>query len=132
MIVLDASAVVELLLGTDVGHAVADAIDDPEVGLHVPHLLDVEVAQVLRRYVRDGELTPQEASAALGDLQALDLQRHAHDPLLQRMWALRQNLNAYDATYVALAEGLDAPLLTCDAKLARSPGATADVQVVKG
>lgn len=122
MIVLGASAVIELLLGTDAGHVVADAINDPEVGLHVPHLLDVEVLEVLRRFVRDGELSAHEAAAALEDLQALDLQRHAHEALLQRMWSLRQNVGAYDAAYVALAEGLDAPLLTCDARLARSSG----------
>jgi predicted nucleic acid-binding protein len=131
VIVLDASAVIELLLGTDAGHAVADAIDEPEVGLHVPHLLDVEVAQVMRRCVREGELTAAEASAALDDLRALDLQRHGHEPLLERVWALRQNMTAYDAVYVALAEGLDATLLTCDARLARTPGVKADVETVR-
>jgi predicted nucleic acid-binding protein len=110
---------VELLLDTPRGQAVATRIADPAVGLHVPHLADVEVIQVLRRYATDGELNAVEATAALEDLRALDLQRHAHEPLLDRVWALRQNLSAYDAVYVALAEVLDTTLLTCDGRLAR-------------
>ena len=131
MIVLDASAVVELLLGTAAGHSVADRIADPRVGLHVPHLLDVEVAQTLRRLEREGELGPGAAASALGELRALDLERHAHEPLLDRVWALRRNLTAYDAVYVALAEALDADLLTCDARLARAPGMAARVELVE-
>ena len=131
MIVLDASALVELLLGTSTGRAVAGRIADPEVSLHVPHLADVEVAQTLRRYVRERELDAASASAALGDLSALDLERHSHEPLLDRVWALRENLTAYDAVYVALAEALDAPLLTCDGRLARAPGMAHRVELVR-
>ena len=130
MIVLDASALVELLLDTPRGQAVATRIADPAVGLHVPHLADVEVIQALRRYATDGELNAVEAAAALEDLRALDLQRHAHEPLLDRVWALRQNLSAYDAVYVALAEVLDTTLLTCDGRLARAPGLARRVELV--
>ena len=123
MIVLDASAIVELLLNTPTGRALATRIADPALGLHVPHLADVEVAQALRRYAKEGEIDLAAAAAALEDLRALDLQRHAHEPLLDRIWELRQNLSAYDAVYLALAEGLDTVLVTCDGRLARAPGA---------
>ena len=130
MIVLDASAVLELLLGTRSGRSIAAKIADPALSLHAPHLLDVEVAQALRRYLRNGELTSKDAEGALQDLHDLDIERYAHEPLLDRVWALRKNLTAYDAVYVALAEALDTTLLTCDAKLARAPGATGRVQCV--
>lgn len=130
MIVLDASALIEMLLGTTAGRTLASRIRDPELGLHAPHLADVEVAQALRRYVRDGALDADAARAALADLRALDLERHAHEPLLDRVWALRDNVTAYDAVYVALAEALDAPLLTGDAHLARAPGMEARVELV--
>ena len=112
MIVLDASALLELLLGTPEGSLVADRIDDPTLGLHVPHLADLEVAQTLRRQVRDGDLDAASAAAALDNLRSLDLERHAHEPLLERVWAFRQHLSAYDAVYVALAEALDTVVLT--------------------
>jgi predicted nucleic acid-binding protein len=123
MIVLDASAVLELLLSTHAGRSVATRIEDPAISLHAPCLLDVEVMQALRRYVRERELTPKDALAAIEDLRALDIERHAHEPLLDRVWRLRDNLTAYDAVYVALAEALETTLLTCDARLARAPGA---------
>lgn len=130
MIVLDASALVELLLETAIGRKVALRIADPNVGLHVPHLADVEVAQALRRYAREGDLNHAEARSALDDLRDLDLQRHSHEPLLDRAWELRDNISTYDAVYVALAEALDAVLLTCDSKLARSRGIKAEVELV--
>lgn len=131
MIVLDASCLVELLLGTAQGRAIATRISDPAVSLHIPHLADVEVIQTLRRYVRDGEIDQAAARDAIDDLRSLDLERHAHEPLLNRVWTLRQNLSAYDAVYVALAEALDATLLTCDARLSRAPGAFKRVEVVR-
>ena len=131
MIVLDASALVELVLGTASGRGIAARVADPAVSLHAPHLADVEVAQTLRRYTRDGELDALDARAALDDFRALDLQRHAHEPLLDRVWALRENLSAYDAVYVALAEALDAVLLTCDGRLARAPRVAARVELVR-
>jgi predicted nucleic acid-binding protein len=130
VIVLDASALVELLLGTAEGEAVARRIADPELSLHVPHLVDLEVVQALRRYVREREIDASDARLMLGELRALDLQRHAHEPLLDRVWALRSNLTAYDAVYVALAEALDAVLVSCDRRLARAPGGSARVEYI--
>ncbi len=130
MIVLDASALVELLLETTAGRRIASRIADPADGLHVPHLADVEVAQALRRYARDGDLGGADAEAALDDLRALDLQRHSHEPLLDRAWELRDNLTIYDAVYVALAEALDAELVTCDGRLARASGVRARTTLI--
>jgi predicted nucleic acid-binding protein len=131
MIVLDASAVVELLLDTVAGRRVGALIADAETGLHVPHLLDVEALSALRRFAREGILDDEEVEAAIDDLLALDLQRHSHEGLLERVWALRQNLSAYDGIYVALAEALDATLITCDSRLARTSGTRARIEVVK-
>ena len=130
MIVLDASCLVELLVGTPQGRFIAARIADPSQSLHVPHLADVEIAQTLRRLVRDKEIDADEAVMAIEDLRLLDLERHAHEPLLDRIWALRGNLSAYDAVYVALAEALDTTLLTCDRRLARAPGLAGRVELV--
>ena len=130
MIVLDASALLELLIGTARGAAIADRIADPAISLHVPHLADLEVAQALRRYEREGDLDAGGAEAALEALAQLDVERHPHEPLLRRVWALRGNLTAYDAAYVALAEALDAKVITCDARLARAPGVARCVELV--
>ena len=130
MIVLDASALVELILVTPTGQAIAGRIADPSEGLHAPHLADIEVVQALRRYVREGEIDVDTAETALDDLRTLDLQRHAHEPLLERVWELRKNLTAYDAVYVALAEVLDGVVLTCDRRLAHAPGMTRRVALV--
>jgi predicted nucleic acid-binding protein len=131
MTVLDASALVELLLGTQTGRSIAARIADPTLALHVPHLADIEVTQALRRYVREGALDADSASAALENLQSLDLDRHSHEPLLDRVWALRENLTACDAVYIALAEALDCTLLTCDGRLARAPGLSRRVELVR-
>lgn len=128
MIVLDASAVLELLLGTSAGRSVADRIAVQSETLHAPHLLDLEVAQVLRRYCAGSALDLERARIALDDLSALDLYRYPHEPMLERIWQLRDNLTAYDAAYVALAETLNAPLLTFDARLANAPGHAAHVE----
>jgi predicted nucleic acid-binding protein len=130
VIVLDASALVELLLGTPAGRNVASRIADPDLALHTPHLADIEVLQAMRRYVREGQIAPDDAAAALHDLRGLDLHRHAHEPLLDRVWSLRANMSAYDAVYVALSEALDAQLLTCDGRLARAPGTKARIALV--
>lgn len=131
MIVLDASALVDLLLHTATGELALARIGDPAVVLHTPHLADIEVTQVLRRYVRAGEIAEETAAAALVDLRDLDLQRHAHEPLLERVWQLRHNLTAYDAVYVALAEVLDGVLLTCDGALSRAPGLACRVELLQ-
>lgn len=130
MIVIDASVVIEVLLQTNDGVVITERLLSRRESLHAPHLIDVEVAQVLRRYVLRGELYPERARQALDVLAELPLTRYAHEPLLGRMWALRENLTAYDAAYVALAEGLRAPLVTRDGRLAAAPGLAARVQLV--
>lgn len=129
MIVLDASAAVDWLLRTPAGQRIEQRIYARNETLHTVHLLDVEFAQVLRRLVRDGTLASNRADEAIEDLAALRVTRYAHVLLLDRIWRLRQNLSAYDAAYVALAEELKAPLLTRDRRLAAAPGHAAAVEV---
>lgn len=129
MIVLDASAVVELVLWSDAGRRVGARIAHATQTLHAPHLLDVEVAQVLRRAERLKLLRPERAAEALATAADLDLVRYGHQPLLPRAWELRRNCTAHDAVYLALAEALDAPLLTLDTRLAAVPGVRCDVQI---
>ena len=131
MIVVDASAILELLLRTEVGLRVEKRLLSPRESLHAPHLLDVEVAQVVRRLAATNKLPEERGGEALLDLADLPLARYAHDPLLPRIWELRHNVTAYDAAYLALAEALRAPLVTCDARLASAPGHSADVQVCR-
>jgi predicted nucleic acid-binding protein len=115
MIVVDSSAVLELLLNTSAAAQVAMRIRQPEQTLHAPHLMDLEVVQTLRRYVRSGEMPEGRAREALEDFCALPIERYPHDAFLDRIWQWRNNVTAYDAAYLALAEVLEAPLLTCDA-----------------
>ena len=98
--------------------------------LHAPELLDLEVAQVLRRLVREGALSGSRAEAAIEDLLDLRITRYPHSVLLPRMWQLRHNLSAYDAAYVVLAEKLGATLLTRDARLASAARHAATIEVV--
>ncbi len=130
MIVIDASAVIEMLLGLDRADAVIQRAFSKNETLHAPHLLDVEVAQVVRRYWRAGDLTAARGEEALRDLADLPIQRYPHEPLLARVWQLRNNVTAYDAVYVALSEGLGAGLLTLDGALARIPGVRIHVEVL--
>lgn len=102
---------------------------EPGQVLHAPHLLDVEVTQVLRWLERAGTLATSRAEEARDDLHALRLVLHDHRPLLDRVWHLRHNLSAYDGLYVALAEALEAPLVTTDGRLAEAPGHGAEVVV---
>ena len=131
MIVVDASALVEFLLQTPLGARVEARLFRDRDEFHSPHLADVEVTQGLRRLVRAGELSPDRAAEAIADLADLDLHRHAHLDLLTRAWKLRDNITAYDAMYVALAEALDASIVTCDAPLARAPGHRAQIEVIE-
>lgn len=131
MIVLDASTVVDFLLGTPAAARIEKRILSSRETWHAPHLLDLEVAQVLRRYVREGEIKTARGRQALEDLMILPLSRYPHDVLLPRIWELRQNVTTYDAAYVALAELLEAPLLTRDARLASVPGLRAEIEVVQ-
>ena len=130
MIVVDSSAVLEVLLATPAGAQVEERIFSPGESLHAPHLLDLEVVQVLRRYSAAGELTPQRAREALNDLADLPISRYPHDLFLFRVWQLRHNLTAYDAVYLALAEALSAPLVTRDARLASAPGHRARIELL--
>lgn len=131
MIVVDASAVTEFLLQTPLGQRVEARLFGGNEALHAPHLLDVEVVQALRRLVRTGDLGPGRAEEALDDLAALAIRRHAHFDLLRRAWELRDNLTAYDAMYVALAEATAAPLVTCDRPLGATPGHAAQMDIVR-
>ena len=130
MIVLDASAVVELLLVTAAGRKLAERIRPSSISLNAPHLVDVEVTQAVRKYVLAGAISGERGRLALRHLAELDLERYSHTPLLPRIWALRENLTAYDATYVALAEVLQATLLTSDQRIASAPGIQAAVELV--
>jgi len=127
--VLDASAAVELLLNTPAGRRVSSRLDDETEVIHAPHLIDIEVAQVLRRHVLHGLVTDARAVRALDRWRDLDMERYAHTPLLDRVWQLRHNVSAYDAVYVALAEALFSPLVTGDARLARAPGLNVRIEL---
>jgi predicted nucleic acid-binding protein len=130
LIVVDASAVIEVLLRTPAARAVESHMFALGETLHAPHLLDVEVAQVIRRYAANGDIDAGRGRAALDDLADMNLQRYPHGFLLPRVWDLRENITAYDAVYIALAEALDAVLLTRDQRLARAAGHRARVVVV--
>lgn len=130
MIVLDASAAIEWLLQTKVGGRVEERIFADADTLHAPHVLDLEVAQVLRRYVTARIITADRGREALDDLLDVALTRYPHAALLERIWELRDNLTAYDAAYVALAEALDAPLVTCDGRTASAPSHHARVDLI--
>ncbi len=125
MRVLDAGVIVEL---------VANDLDPDRLGVEelvAPHLIDSEVTNVLRRLVVAHDLTEEQGALALEGFTRLTLTRYPADWLRPRMWALRHNLSAYDATYVALAEMVGATaLLTTDARLAKAPGVQCDVQVI--
>ncbi len=128
MIVVDASAVVEF---------VASSVPDEELwrrlvtdaDLHAPHLLDVEVANAFRRLTSRGRINADRAADALLDADAMAIERYPHSPLLGRAWELRHDLTMYDAVYVSLAELLGAPLVTCDAALARAQGVRAEIEL---
>lgn len=130
MIVLDASALVEWLLRTPTGLKVQARLLREPTSLHAPHLIDLEIAQVLRRLVTIGDIDARDAEDVLADLSDVALTRHAHDVLLPRVWQLRGGLTSYDASYVSLAEALDGPLLTCDRRLAAVRGHWARVEVI--
>jgi predicted nucleic acid-binding protein len=130
VIVIDASAATELLLDTRVGRQVGVRMLEAEGELFAPHVFDLEVAQALRRCARRGLVSSDYARMAVQDLADLAIVRQPHDVLLPRIWSLRENATAYDAAYLALAEALDAPLVTCDARLAKVPGFAERVEVI--
>jgi predicted nucleic acid-binding protein len=130
VIVLDASAVVEWLLRLPRAGLVEERLSRQDRSLHAPHLVDLEVAQVVRRLAARGVVSVERGRQALEDLVDLEMTRYPHDVLLPSVWRLRENLTAYDAAYVALAEALDAPLVTMDARLSSAPGHRARIDVV--
>jgi predicted nucleic acid-binding protein len=131
VIVVDASALLEVLLNTVAGRKIGERLFDGNDTLHAPHVLDLEVMQVLRRYTLSGQMDAERSQDALQDLADLPLNRYPHDVFIFRIWALRRNLTAYDAAYIALAEALDAPLITRDAAMARASGHRARIELIR-
>ena len=128
MLVVDTSAVVAALVGRPPDRRLVDRLGH-DGDLHAPHLLDVELLHALRRLVRTGQLTQERAADARADFAELAVVRYGHQPLADRVWHLRDSLTAYDATFVALAEALEVPLVTCDARLARASAHRAAVEL---
>jgi predicted nucleic acid-binding protein len=129
VIVLDASAAVDWLLQTAAGQRIEKRIYSHNESLHTPHLLDLEVTQVLRRLVREGTVSAHRADEAIRDLLDLRITRYPHFVLLRRIWQLRHNVSAYDAAYVVLAEKLGAALVTRDGRLASASGHAAPIEL---
>jgi predicted nucleic acid-binding protein len=128
--VLDASVLVEFLTGGERAEGAERQIGASSGWLWAPYLVDAEVGHALRRNVRAGELSARAARAALTDLMDMRLQRISHDLLADRAWELRQNVSFYDGLYIALAEALEAPLLTLDSRLAGAAGVRAEIELV--
>lgn len=122
MLVIDASAVVELLMASPTGSAVGDFVFSSDEPLAAPQLVDIEVLHAIRRFHRTGVLSLDRSEQALEDFGDLPINRYGHEILRAGMWRLRNNVTAYDAAYIALAEILEARIVTCDGKLARSSG----------
>jgi len=129
VIVLDASAAIDWLLQTAAGKRIERRIYSHNESLHAPHLLDLEVGQVLRRLLREGSVSSDRANQAIEDLLDLRMTRYPHFVLLPRIWQLRHNLSAYDAAYVVLAEKLGASLVTRDGRLASASGHAASIEL---
>jgi predicted nucleic acid-binding protein len=125
VIVVDASAAIAALLNAGPART---ALSDEAV--HAPHLIDSEVAQALRRLVLRRSLGADDGWAALDSWRRLGIIRHSVGGLLDRVWELREDVSAHDASYLALAEALDCSLLTADARLGRAPGLRCPVTVV--
>ena len=129
MIVLDASAAVDWLLQTPAGQHIEKRLYSRNETLHAPHLIDLEVTQVLRRLALQGVVSVHRADEAVRDLLDLRITRYPHLVLLPRIWQLRHNFSAYDAAYIVLAEKLGAALVTRDARLGAASGHAAPVEV---
>jgi predicted nucleic acid-binding protein len=130
VIVVDASAVAEIVLRLPAAAAVERRVHDMRETLHAPHLIDVEIASAVRRYAARGEIDDERGRLALEALADFPVNRHPHVLLLPRIWQLRRNLSAYDAAYIALAETLDAPLVTRDRRLAGASGHNARIELI--
>lgn len=131
MIVVDASAVLEWLFKSSAGIQISERMFAPNEIVYAPELLYVEVIQSLRRLVLSGRVISHRAEQAIADLLDLQVNYFPHALVLHRAWELRHNLSAYDALYVAIAETLEAPLLTCDAGIAHSPGHRARIELFR-
>src|SRR4030081_3972867 len=129
MIVLDASAAVDWLLQTPAGQRIENRIYSRNETLHAPHLLDLEVTQVLRRLALQEVVSVHRADEAVRDLLDLRITRYPHFVLLPRIWQLRHNFSAYDAAYIVLAEKLGATVVTRDGRLASVSGHAAAVEL---
>jgi len=130
LLVLDASAALAAFLGTGPNATpIRNRLEMPGESIHSPHLLDVEMLNALRRLVLRGDISRARSEEARADFANLRWSRYSHAAFLDRMWELKDDLTAYDAAYVALAEALSAPLVTTDARLARAPGIRAGVEV---
>ena len=116
-------------LQTSAGQRIEKRIYSRNESLHAPHLLDLEVAQVMRRLVREGAITGRRADQAIRDLLDLRITRYPHFVLLPRIWQLRHNFSSYDAAYIVLAEQLGAPLITRDGRLASTSGHAAPIEL---
>jgi predicted nucleic acid-binding protein len=116
LIVVDTSAVLKALLSSDDTDLALRLAEDED--LRAPHLLDVELLHVLRRLERTRVVSELQARAIRRDFADMTIERYPHEPLSDRIWQMRSNLTAYDASFVALSELLDVPLITCDARLA--------------
>lgn len=121
MLVVDTSAVLAALAERTPDPALARRLGE-DGDLHAPHLIDIEILQALRGLVRGGKLSEDRAHDVRTDVAELAIVRYGHEPLADRVWALRHNLTAYDAVFVALSEALDVPLVTCDSRLGAAPG----------
>ena len=130
MIVPDASVIADLLLNTAGATRIRSRIFDARETLHAPGVLDLEVAQVLRRHAARRVISPHRGRWSIALLQLFPITRYPHEMLLGRIWQLRDNLTAYDAAYVALAEALNAILLTRDSRIARATGHQAQIEVI--
>ncbi|MGB3681744.1 MAG: type II toxin-antitoxin system VapC family toxin [Rubrobacteraceae bacterium] len=129
MIVLDASAAVAVLLNLgENARVIGDRMNGTDGEVHVPHLFEIEVLSALRRRMI-GSPRPERSAQFVEDLTSMRLTRYPHTALLPRIWELRHNITTYDAAYVALAETLDAPLVTLDARLSQAPGIRAAVEL---
>lgn len=128
MLVVDSSAVLEALAAHDPAPELIERLAD-DGDLHAPHLIDTEILHALRRLLRRRQISTERAHDARTDYAELTLVRYPHEPLNDRVWELRENLTAYDATFVALAEALDVPLVTCDTRLAAAPDSRARIEV---
>jgi predicted nucleic acid-binding protein len=128
VLVVDTSAVLEALVARDPASGLVERLAH-DGDLHGPHLIDTEVLHALRRMTLGAAISEERAADARTDFGELALVRYPHEPLGDRVWALRHNLTAYDATFVALAEALEAPLVTCDARLADAPGHAARIEL---